>query len=155
MTYLGDQKKYASEIQENVALAEVTGGTNTNPAWTPEIENEAFYGAVKETLKSQGLYSDQGKYRLEAKILEVDQPLVGFDLMVTAHIRYILTNTDSGKVVLDETVVAPHTSTVSDAFVAVKRLRLANEGAAKKNIEGLLNRLSELGIAPEEVSLAK
>ena len=155
MVFHGDQKKYSEEIQENLGLGQVSGGKKTNPAWTSEIDNEAFLGAVKESLKSQGLYSDNGKYRLEVNMLKVDQPLFGLDLEVTAHVRYILTNVDSGAVIFDDTVITPHTAGVGDAFAAVKRLRLANEGSAKKNIEGLLNKLSDLRIDPQEISLAK
>ncbi len=155
MVYHGDKKAYSSEIQENMALGNVSGGKKTNPAWTSEIDNVAFSGAVKESLKSQGLYSENGKYRLEVKMLKVDQPLFGLDLEVTTHVQYILTRVDTGAVVFDETVVAPHTAGISDAFAAVKRLRLANEGSAQKNIEGLLNKLSELHIEKQEISLAK
>ena len=155
MVFQGEKKEYSEEIQENLMLGEVSGGKKTNPAWTSEIDNEAFSGAVKESLKSQGLYSNNGKYRLEVKMLKVDQPLFGLDLKVTTHVRYILTHADSGAVVFDDTVIAPHTAGVGDALAAVKRLRLANEGSAQKNIEGLLSKLTELRIAPQEVSLAK
>lgn len=155
MTFHGDKKGYASEIQENMGLGDVSGGQKTNPAWTSEIDNDAFSGALEESLKSQGLYSENGKYQLEVRMLKVDQPLFGFDLEVTTHIQYILTNVDTGAVVLNDTVIARHTAGIDDAFVAVKRLRLANEGSAQKNIEGLLNKLSELRIEPNEISLTK
>ena len=155
MVFHGDKKEYSGEIQENMGLGEVSGGKKTNPAWTSEIDNEAFSGAVKESLKSQGLYSDNGKYRLVIKMLKVDQPLFGLNLKVTTHVQYILTNADNGTVIFNDTVIAPHTAGVGDAFVAVKRLRLANEGSAQKNIEGLLNKLSGLRIQPQEISLAK
>ncbi len=153
MAYQGEQKKYATEIQENVGLEEVSGGETTNPLWTSEIDNAAFSGAVKESLISQGLYSDNGEYQLKVNMLKVDQPMFGLDLEVTTTVRYILTNTKSGEVVFDDTVTAPHTAGVSDAFVAVQRLRLANEGSGKKNIEGFLNKLSELHIKPNQISL--
>jgi len=154
MVFQGDKKEYPSEIQENMGLGEVSGGTKTNPLWTSEIDSESFSGAVKESLKSQGLYSGNGKYQLEVKMLKVDQPLFGFNLKVTTHVQYTLTNSDSGAVVFDDTVIAPYTASVDDAFVAVKRLRLANEGSAQKNIEELLNKLSALRIESQEISLA-
>lgn len=154
MIYQGDQKNYPGEIQENMELGEVSGGQKTNPAWTSEIDNEAFSGAVKQSLISQGLYSENGKYRLKVNMLKVDQPLFGLDLTVTTYVRYTLTDTESGEIVFDETVIAPHTAGVGDAFVAVKRLRLANEGSAQKNIEELLNELSELRIDVQQISLA-
>ena len=152
MVFKGDQKSYSEEIQENLGLGEVSGGKKTNPAWTSEIDNEAFSGAVKESLKQQGLYSENGKYQLKVNMIKVDQPMFGLDLEVITHVQYILTNTENGKIVLNETVIAPFTAGIDDAFVAVKRLRLANEGSAKKNIEALLNKLSELRINSQEVS---
>jgi len=62
---------------------------------------------------------------------------------------------ESESVVFDETVITPYTATVDDAFAGVKRLRLANEGSAQKNIEEFLNKLSELQIDADEVSLSK
>jgi hypothetical protein len=44
---------------------------------------------------------------------------------------------------------------MSEAFAAIKRLRLANEGAGQKNIEMLLEKLSELKINQSEISLAE
>jgi len=154
MVFAGEQKTYSTELKENLALGEVSGGKKTNPAWTSEIDNESFSGAVKESLISQGLYSDNGKYQLEVKMLKVDQPLFGLDLKVTTHVQYVLTRVESGNVVFDETVIAPHTASVGEAFVAVKRLRLANEGSAQKNIEQLLDKLSALRIDSAGVSLS-
>lgn len=153
MVYQGGKKEYQTEIKDNLGLGEVTGGEKTNPAWTSEIDNQAFAGAVKQSLQSQGLYAEKGKYKLDVKMLKVDQPIFGLDLEVTTHVRYILTSIETGAVVFDETVVAPHTAGVGDAFVAVTRLRLANEGSAQKNIEVLLNKLSALRIAPQQISL--
>ena len=41
------------------------------------------------------------------------------------------------------------------AFFGVKRLRLANEGAAKENIAALLKRLSALKVEASQVSLSQ
>jgi len=82
--------------------------------------------------------------------------MFGLDFEVTTHVRYILTDSDNnGAVVLNETVVTPYTATIGDAFAAIKRLRLANEGSGKANIQGLLDKLSELRIQPANISLAQ
>jgi len=153
MVFQGEKKQYPQELNNNLAVDEVSGGQKTNPAWTSEIDNESFSGAVIDSLKSQGLYSDNGEYHLEVKMLKVDQPMFGLNLKVTTHVRYILTNKRNNKIVFDDTVIAPHTAGVSDAFAAVKRLRLANEGSAMKNIEGLLDKLSQLDISTQKISL--
>lgn len=153
MVFQGPQKNYSDALQKNMEVAKVSGGEKTNPAWTSEISNEAFSEAVKNSLVSQGLYSPAGKYQLEVQMIKVDQPMFGLDFEVTTNVRYTLTNTITSKVVLDETVIAPHTATMGDAFAAVKRLRLANEGSANKNIENFLSKLSQLEIDPKEISL--
>jgi len=155
MVFQGEQKQYSVELQNNLAVGEVSGGKKTNPAWTSEIDNESFSDAVISSLQSQGLYSDDGKYRLQVKMLQVEQPLFGLNLEVTTHVRYILINKTNEKIVFDDTVVSPHTAGFDDAFAAIKRLRLANEGSAMKNIEGLLEKLSQLNIGSQQISLEK
>lgn len=144
---------YAPELGKNVALNSVSGGRETNPMWTSEISNQAFLGALRNSLTSQDLYSDKGRYNLQVEMVGVDKPLVGFDMTVTTRVRYRLVDTDSDQIVFEELVVAPYTATVGDAFAAVTRLRLANEGSAKKNIENFLRRLAQLKIEPQQVSI--
>ncbi|KEF31298.1 hypothetical protein D777_01647 [Marinobacter nitratireducens] len=154
MVYNGPVKTYDTAVKNSVNVTNVSGGEETNPAWTSEISNEAFSGALKQSLRKQGLLSGNGRYKLEALLLEVDQPVFGLDFEVTTHVKYVLTDRDNnGAVVLNETIVAPYTATIGDAFAAIKRLRLANEGSGKANIEGLLEKLSELKIQPGDVTL--
>jgi hypothetical protein len=155
MIYQGDQKQYDEKLTKEMNVGSVSGGEETNPAWTSEISDEAFSGALKESLKKQGLFSESGKYKLEVKMLKVDQPMFGLDLTVTTHIQYILKDTQSNRTIMDETIVAEHTATFSDAFAAITRLRLANEGSGLKNIEGVLKKLTGLKIAPQNISLTK
>lgn len=139
-----------------MGISTVTGGEKTNPAWTSEIDNDAFSGAIKESLLEQGLLSGKGRYQLEVILLEVIQPLFGLNFTVTTHVKYILTDRQNDDaVILNETIVAPYTATIGDAFAAIKRLRLANEGSGKANIAGLLGALSELEINPRDISLAQ
>ncbi|TBW57619.1 hypothetical protein EZI54_06140 [Marinobacter halodurans] len=154
MVYDGPTKTFDTALESNVEVANVSGGEETNPAWTSEISNDSFAGALQQSLRNQGLLSGAGRYQLEARLLEVDQPVFGLDFEVSTHVKYVLTDRENnGAVVLDETIVAPYTATVGDAFVAIKRLRLANEGSGKANIAALLDKLSELQIQPGEISL--
>ena len=156
MVYDGQVKPYDAALQNNVDVTNVSGGEETNPAWTSEIDNNAFAGALKQTLQKQGLLAGSGRYQLEALLLEVDQPVFGLDFEVTTQVKYILTDRENnGAVVLNETIIAPYTATIGDAFAAIKRLRLANEGSGKANIQGLVEKLSELQIQPGNISLAQ
>lgn len=124
------------------------GGKKTNPLWTSEISTEDFVIAVEESLRGSGVFSsvirgDQGDYHLHVALVSVDQPLIGFSLTVRISSRWSLTD-KSGKSVFDDFVRSEHTATVKDAFAAVERLRLANEGAARKNIQLGIEKLSAL-----------
>jgi len=154
MVYQGAKKQYPTEIRGNVEIGEVSGGKKTNPAWTSQIDNESFSYALKESLKLQNLYAENGKYRLSVKMVKIQQPLLGLDMKVTTHIVYTLSHVDTGKLVFNETIVAPYKASMGDAFVGVTRLRLANEGSAQENIKLLLEKLSNLDIGANQISLA-
>ena len=112
--------------------------------WTSEVGNAEFHEALRLSLHANGLLGSEGqpaKFGLYAELMEVSQPLFGFDLTVTSNVHYVVTDTASGAVAFDEIITASHTATVGDAFVAVERLRLANEGSVKENIRVFIDKL--------------
>ncbi len=155
MTYQGSPKSYADELNDSLEVSNVSGGKKTNPLWISEISTEAFSSAVKKSLSTQGLLSEDGRFKLEVEMLRVEQPLFGLDLKVTTYVQYTLTDSTNNSIVFDETIVAPHTATFSDSFAAIKRLRLANEGSGKKNISEFLDRLAALDIKANEIALSE
>lgn len=56
----------------------------------------------------------------------------------------MLKKRDSNEVIFQGNVSTTHTATMGEAFAGAKRLRLANEGAARANIKEGLRRLSQL-----------
>lgn len=143
---------YDPALHSEVEVASVVGGEETNPLWTSEISNDAFKRAVEISLSVQGLWAQDARYQLEVQLLEVKQPLFGLDCTVITYVRYLLIDRHTGRVVMDEQVVGQHTATVGDAFVGIKRLRLANEGAGKENIAGLMRKLATLQVSDVKVS---
>lgn len=131
-----------------VSVAEVGGGRETNPMWTSQIDAASFREALVESLRGAGLLAekDGAPLALQVRIVALDQPLVGFDMTVTSVVRYTVREVRTGAVLLDEDVTAAHRATVGDAFVGSKRLRLANEGSARKNIAALLERLNAIRV---------
>ena len=137
MTYFGRVSgKYHPALKNEVGVAKTTGRS--------EISNEAFGNALKESLRRKKLFSNSGRYQLEVKILKVTQPPGRFNMTVTTHVKYTLVDSTTNKIVFKETIVATHTAFTTDALTSMKRLRLANEGSAKRNIAQLLNQLSKL-----------
>ena len=131
-------------LKKSVAVTEVTGGKETNPMWSSQVSSESFQRALELSLRNVGL-SDPliaaNKYHLTADILQVSQPMLGLDMSVSANVRYSLIDTKNRKEIFSKVINATYTAKFSDAFAGVERLKLANEGAARSNIQLLVDEL--------------
>jgi hypothetical protein len=129
-------------VRNAIVVGDVTGGSETSPIWKSEVSTENFRAALEQSLQLNVMLAlKTGRYRLDAELLDLEQPFAGFDMEVTAHIHYKITELASNRVVFDETIVTPHTTDMSDAFLGVERLRLANEGAVRDNIHTLIAKI--------------
>lgn len=129
----------------------VTGGRKTNPLWKSDIAGEDFAQSLTEAIERSGLFSSvfpagKGDYKLDVALVKVMTPNVGFDMTVTMVTEWRLTQISSGKLIAEEFITTPFTATVGDAFVAITRIRIANEGAARENIKEGIRRLSALNL---------
>jgi hypothetical protein len=146
----------AKPLKNEISVNNVNGGESTNPLWISNIGTNDFKQALEKSLDNSTLLAkneSKGKYSLNANLISIEKPLFGLDMTVTATIEYTLEEVSTNKVIFSKTIITPFTATVSDAFMGVERLKIANEGAARKNIEGLINDLLELKIDKEQISL--
>jgi hypothetical protein len=155
-----DVAKYKGDtpLCESIFVKSVYGGEETNPLWMSQIGNNAFRGALEDSLLAARLLErveGKGIYSLEVKLMSVDQPFIGASFTVTTNIRYILRHVKSDKVIFEENILAPYTATMSDALYGVERLRLANEGSARENISRLIARLYQLNIQDRDITIIK
>lgn len=136
-------------LKGNVALRDVTGGKETNPAWVSNVSSSEFERALEESLRSVGMLSSNrqtGRYQLVAHLEKLDQPFAGFDMTVTSTVGYSLVERSTGKAVWQKSLVTPYTAKMGDAFVGSERLRLANEGTIRQNISQLIAELQQLKV---------
>jgi len=127
-----------------VCVTKVTGGEETNPLWTSEVDDASFRAALEGSLRNNQLAAtnaDNCRYDLEANLLGLAQPVVGFNMTVTSHVNYSVLERDTGNPYFLTTVTTPYTATVGDAFAGVTRLRLANEGSIRSNIQKFIDEL--------------
>jgi hypothetical protein len=128
----------------------VSGGKETSKMGASQISNDAFAQALRESIEKAGLFSgvaaDGGRYRLTSFIGKVDQPMFGFSLTVKMEVSYALKDTKSGSSVWTKDIKSEYTATPGQAFAAVERLRLANEGAARENIRQALTEMAALAL---------
>jgi hypothetical protein len=133
-----------SAMKETVAVKEVTGGKDTNPMWISNVSSSDFARALELSLKDAGLLSsnNQGsKYFVVAHLQKLDQPLFGASMTVTATVQYSLVERSTNKEVFARTVSLPYTAAWNDAFLGAERVKLANEGAIRVNIQRLIDEL--------------
>jgi hypothetical protein len=134
-------------IASTVSVA-VSGGSKTSSTSASQISDDAFAQALRDSITKTGLFkevsADGGRYRLTAFIGKVDQPMMGFAMTVKMEVSYKLVDMQDGQTVWAKDIASEHTAQVSEAFAGIKRLRMANEGAAQANIEQAIAALSAL-----------
>lgn len=141
------QTTVPAALKGNIAIRDVTGGSDTNPLWMSSVGSAEFERALEESLRAAGMLQPNrqaGRYFLTAHLQKLDKPFLGFDMTVTATVDYVLTERATGKDVFRRVLETPYTAKVSDAFIGAERLKLANEGAMRANISRLIEDLSRL-----------
>ncbi len=136
------EKPFPDRLQHAMCVRNVTGGEPTNPMWASKVDNEGFKAALSSSLDGAGLSApaDKCSYPVDVNLLGLTQPTLGFDMTVTSHVNYKVYDS-SGQPYELETIDAPYTATVSDAFVGVERLKLANEGSIRESIKQFFDKL--------------
>lgn len=137
-------------LRGNIAIGDVAGGSSTNPLWVSKVGSAEFERAIEASLRGVGMLQPNrqaGNYRLIADLQKVDQPMIGLSFTVTSTVQYSLVERISGRTIFNERISTPFTAGISDAFVGTERLKLANEGSIRVNIERLIERLSSLNIS--------
>ena len=115
-----------------------------------EISNEAFAQALRDSIERSGIFAkvlpSGARYELKALIGSVDHPAAGVSFTVKMQVSYTLADTQASKALWTQTIPSEHTAGFSDAVVANTRLRRAEEGAAKANIEQALTQIATLNL---------
>jgi hypothetical protein len=128
----------------------VTGGSETSSLGASKIGNTEFAEAIKTSITQSGLFAKLASvgqaddYRLDVAIVRLDQPMFGFSMTVTIETNWTLTRTSDKSVAWQKAIISTYTAKAGDAFAGTTRLRLANEGAARTNIQDALTQIGAL-----------
>ncbi len=122
-------------------IANVNGGSSTNPLWTSQVSTEDFRIALEASLRGANYLGSttDAPLSLTASLVDLKQPFAGLDMSVTSMVRYSVTD-GAGQLVFDDTVSAVGTARMGEAFAGVERLRLANEYSVRENIRSFIER---------------
>ena len=104
------------------------------------VANEPFKAALEGSLAANGYLAQGGnpKFQIDAEILNLDQPLIGLDLDVTAYVSYKVCGPG---VAATYPIKATGHATFSDSPLGADRIRIANERAMQENIRQFLQSL--------------
>jgi hypothetical protein len=123
-----------------IAVRSVTGGQVMNALTIMGVANEPFQAALESSLAANGYLARSGtpKFYIDAKIVNLDQPLIGLDLDVTANVSY---EVSGAGVAATYPIKTTARATFSDSPIAADRMRVANERAMQANIRQFLQGL--------------
>ncbi len=143
-------------LKNNLSVKNVSGGQATNPMWLSKVGDDNFKQALEQSLNTALLLApdaNKSAYLLDVKLVSLEQPFAGLDLKVTATVEYSLQEKLTGEKVFTKTITTPFTATFGDAALAFVRLKIANEGAIRENIEKIIDELLALNISKQQVSV--
>ena len=135
-TVVNANPKYRNAI----AVRSVTGGRMMNVLTIMGVENEALKAALESSLAANGYLAQSGtaKFHVDAEIVNLDQPVIGLDLDVTADVTYEVSGPGAAATYPIKTTAR---ATFSDSPIAADRMRVANERAMQQNIKQFLQSL--------------
>lgn len=110
-----------------------------------------FKAAIEKSIIQTKVFKSvvQGKdadYDLAVSIVQLDKPVFGLTFTVNMEAAWALIKQSDKSVVMKKSIKSSHTTGFGEAAVVVTRLRLAVEGAVKKNIEQGLQEIAALNL---------
>ena len=123
-----------------VAVRSVSGGRENSILTAPGVSDEPFKAALESSLEAKGYLAKSGtpKFYVDAQIQNLDAPLMGLTMDVTASVTYKVSGAGGGGTY---PISSTANATMSDSMIGVDRVRIANERAMQQNIRMFLSAL--------------
>jgi len=132
-------------LRSALKVVDVTGGKDTNPLWTSQVDSATFRKSLEDSLANSGYLAVGGapaRYDLSAELVNLDQDMFGFTLDVRSKVNYRIVGQGVDK---RYPVDATGSATTADAMYGPTRLRIANERSILENIKAFLRQLATFG----------
>lgn len=130
---------------------QTSGGAETGALDSSNIANADLKAAIELAVTQSQLFKrivsgNDGDYELSVRVISLSKPLFGGTFTVDMETAWSLTKVSDRSVAMRKSVKSSGTATMSDAFAAVTRLRLAVEAASRNNIEQGIKAIAELNL---------
>jgi hypothetical protein len=137
--------------QDRTVAVTTGGGAATTAIDSSNISDADLKAAIEASITQSQVFKSvvQGKdadYELVVTIVQLDKPIFGLTFTVNMEATWVLSKQSDRSLALKKSIRSSHTATVADSAVGVTRLRLAVEGAARKNIEQGLQEIGALSL---------
>lgn len=130
---------------------QTSGGAETGAMDSSNISDADLKAAIEEAITQSKLFSSvvqgpNGNYDLSVRVTSLSKPIFGATFTVNMEAAWSMTKTSDRSVVLRKSIKSTGSATMGEAFVAVTRLRMAVENAAKDNISQGIKAMAELNL---------
>jgi hypothetical protein len=145
----GEYHAGRTELSESVSLGEVNAGLLGTEPFSDFVDPSTFRDVVEGSLRNNGYLdpSNAGRYKLDVDFINMRVPAAGLNMTGTCMIDYILNDTVTQTQKLKETIESKHTEGLG-TLSGYARSKKATEGAIRKNLQELIERLSRLDDSP-------
>jgi hypothetical protein len=128
-----------SNLRQAVAIGQVSNVRETDWFFGPGVLSSDFAEALRLSLSVRTMLAlHDERFRLEANMIDLQHPIMGFDVTVTSKIRYRLTRVADNTIVFEREITAPFTTAFSSRRAGLERLKLASAGSIRENISHFL-----------------
>lgn len=131
--------------------AQTRGGSETGAADSSNISDADLKAAIENAVIQSKVFKrivqgTDGDYELSVSVVTLTKPLFGGTFTVELETAWSLTKAGDRSVVMRKSIKTSGTATMGDALVAVTRLRMAVENAARESIRQGVKAISEIDI---------
>jgi hypothetical protein len=127
---------------------QTSGGSETGAMDSSNISDVDLKEAIEAAIIESKVFKDviqgtNGDYDLSVRMTSLSKPVFGATFTVEMETAWSVTKVSDKSVVMRKSVKSTGVATMGEAFVAVTRLRMAVENAAKENIRNGLKEIAE------------
>lgn len=137
------------KVQPYSISVNVAGGQGTSAFGKSSVSDTDLKIAIEGTILKTKAFKQLVKvgdadYELSVSVITVNQPNMGFSFTVKTDLGWQLRKIRDDKILWRKVINSEHTTGAGEAFAGVARLRMATEGAIKRNIELALKEIATL-----------
>lgn len=133
--------------EKTVAIFRAQGGEDTNPFIAPSLGDAGFRKALQITLGNARLFraallDQNADYLLYPEVI-TQELIPGLKVTAVFHARYRLINAWSQKKLWEDSILTVYDADLGEGFYGLTRARAALQGAVRKNLKELVQRLAK------------